>query len=249
MAGGAGWRVYSVRARLKDILRQYELRERHFECVIRSKELEVLLSRARAAEQKQLAEGEKVRAERVEEEARPHQLFVIRYPYVNLQTRPPTHSPIERGFFLLLFAESASSKGTGRRAEGPDDARGAADIVLQGGTLVAPFFFHDPPLLQRRTPARAHTHPFSPVSFNVLSDRDRTFTAQRRAHPAPIRIPSRRAGEEGWQDPEGGKRRCGEWDKLTLTLNRRRRPIQIPMYPTRIHTHTPFSCFFFPFLL
>ncbi len=61
----------SVRARLKDILRQYELRERHFECVIRSKELEVLLSRARAAEQKQLAEGEKVRAEKVEEEVRP----------------------------------------------------------------------------------------------------------------------------------------------------------------------------------
>lgn len=57
-----------VRERLKDILRQYELRERHFECVIRSKELEVLLSRARAAEQKQLAEGEKARAERFEEE-------------------------------------------------------------------------------------------------------------------------------------------------------------------------------------
>jgi hypothetical protein len=57
-----------VRERLKDILRQYELRERHFECVIRSKELEVLLSRARAAEQKQLAEGEKARAEKFEEE-------------------------------------------------------------------------------------------------------------------------------------------------------------------------------------
>ncbi|KAI9453573.1 hypothetical protein BJY52DRAFT_1225563 [Lactarius psammicola] len=57
-----------VRERLKDILRQYELRERHFECVIRSKELEVLLSRARAAEQKQLAEGDKARAERFEEE-------------------------------------------------------------------------------------------------------------------------------------------------------------------------------------
>ena len=42
---------------------------RHFECVIRSKELEVLLSRARAAEQKQLAEGEKARFERQEEEA------------------------------------------------------------------------------------------------------------------------------------------------------------------------------------
>ncbi|KAI9444578.1 hypothetical protein H4582DRAFT_1909873 [Lactarius indigo] len=42
--------------------------KRHFECVIRSKELEVLLSRARAAEQKQLAEGEKARAEKFEEE-------------------------------------------------------------------------------------------------------------------------------------------------------------------------------------
>ncbi|CAL1694451.1 unnamed protein product [Somion occarium] len=57
-----------VRERLKDVLRQYELRERHFECVIRSKELEVLLSRARAAEQKQLAEGEKTRAEKAEDE-------------------------------------------------------------------------------------------------------------------------------------------------------------------------------------
>ncbi|KAJ7193309.1 hypothetical protein GGX14DRAFT_588990 [Mycena pura] len=57
-----------VRDRLKEVLRQYELRERHFECVIRSKELEVLLSRARAAEQKQLAEGEKARAEKRAEE-------------------------------------------------------------------------------------------------------------------------------------------------------------------------------------
>ncbi|RDB29407.1 hypothetical protein Hypma_015850 [Hypsizygus marmoreus] len=57
-----------VRERLKEILRQYELRERHFECVIRSKELEVLLSRARAAEQKQLADGEKTRADKQEEE-------------------------------------------------------------------------------------------------------------------------------------------------------------------------------------
>ncbi|KAH8102404.1 hypothetical protein BXZ70DRAFT_928439 [Cristinia sonorae] len=57
-----------VKERLKEVLRQYELRERHFECVIRSKELEVLLSRARAAEQKQLAEGEKARAEKLEEE-------------------------------------------------------------------------------------------------------------------------------------------------------------------------------------
>ena len=58
----------SVRERLKEVLRQYELRERHFECVIRSKELEVLLSRARAAEQKQLAEGEKVRSQKAAEE-------------------------------------------------------------------------------------------------------------------------------------------------------------------------------------
>ncbi|KAI0059443.1 hypothetical protein BV25DRAFT_1889737 [Artomyces pyxidatus] len=58
-----------VRERLKEVLRQYELRERHFECVIRSKELEVLLSRARAAEQKQLAEGEKARADKFEEES------------------------------------------------------------------------------------------------------------------------------------------------------------------------------------
>lgn len=57
-----------MRERLKEVLRQYELRERHFECVIRSKELEVLLSRARAAEQKQLADGERIRAERVDEE-------------------------------------------------------------------------------------------------------------------------------------------------------------------------------------
>lgn len=57
-----------VRERLKDVLRHYELRERHFECVIRSKELEVLLSRARAAEQKQLADADKARADKQEEE-------------------------------------------------------------------------------------------------------------------------------------------------------------------------------------
>ncbi|KAF8921970.1 hypothetical protein CPB85DRAFT_1209902 [Mucidula mucida] len=61
-----------VRERLKEVLRQYELRERHFECVIRSKELEVLLSRARAAEQKQLAEGDRSRVEKIDEEM--HQL-------------------------------------------------------------------------------------------------------------------------------------------------------------------------------
>jgi hypothetical protein len=60
--------IRSVRERLKEVLRLYELRERHFECVIRSKELEVLLSRARAAEQRQLAEGEKTRADKLDEE-------------------------------------------------------------------------------------------------------------------------------------------------------------------------------------
>ena len=59
-----------VRERLKDILRQYELRERHFECVIRSKELEVLLSRARAAEQQQLAESQANRAAKAEQEVK-----------------------------------------------------------------------------------------------------------------------------------------------------------------------------------
>ena len=57
-----------VRERLKDILRQYELRERHFECVIRSKELEVLLSRARAAEQQQLAAGHANKASKADQE-------------------------------------------------------------------------------------------------------------------------------------------------------------------------------------
>ncbi|KAG6814156.1 hypothetical protein H0H92_002151 [Tricholoma furcatifolium] len=60
--------LISVRERLKEVLRQYELREKHFECVIRSKELEVLLSRARAAEQKQLAESERSRADKQDEE-------------------------------------------------------------------------------------------------------------------------------------------------------------------------------------
>ena len=105
-----------MRERLKDILRQYELRERHFECVIRSKELEVLLSRARAAEQKQLAEGEKSRAERLEEE--------VRLPYYPL---PPIHS-------ALFFAEPAKSEGARRRAEGSDDVGGTAHFVLQRGT-------------------------------------------------------------------------------------------------------------------
>lgn len=60
----------SVRERLKEVLRQYKLRESHFECVVRSKELEVLLSRARAAEQKQLADAEKARADKTDDEVR-----------------------------------------------------------------------------------------------------------------------------------------------------------------------------------
>lgn len=93
--------AYSVRERLKDILRQYELRERHFECVIRSKELEVLLSRARAAEQKQLAEGEKARAEKFEEEARSPNIALFK----NLTKPLPLLPPLARTrcFFYSLF--------------------------------------------------------------------------------------------------------------------------------------------------
>jgi Myosin-like coiled-coil protein len=65
---------HSTRERLKEVLRQYELRERHFECVIRSKELEVLLSRARAAEQKQLAERERNHADKTEEDVGSYRL-------------------------------------------------------------------------------------------------------------------------------------------------------------------------------
>ena len=67
----------SVRERLKEVLQQYKLREQHFECVVRSKELEVLLSRARAAEQKQLADAEKARADKLEEE--------VCFPNISLQ--------------------------------------------------------------------------------------------------------------------------------------------------------------------
>ena len=139
-----------MRTRLKDILRQYELRERHFECVIRSKELEVLLSRARAAEQKQLAEGEKARAERVEEEARHHLCLVICSPLTPL---------VERGL-CFLFLEPATSEGVGRRAEGSDDAIRAADIVLQRGTLLS-FLTHNLVFpASTRVSVRAHAHTF-----------------------------------------------------------------------------------------
>ena len=55
----SSYKAPRVRERLKDVLRQYELREKHFDCVIRSKELEVLLSKARAEEQRQLVENER----------------------------------------------------------------------------------------------------------------------------------------------------------------------------------------------
>ncbi|GJJ13379.1 hypothetical protein Clacol_007631 [Clathrus columnatus] len=61
-----------VRERLKDFLRQYELREKHFDCIIRSKELEVLLSRARAEEQRNLVEQERRKA--AENEAKTREL-------------------------------------------------------------------------------------------------------------------------------------------------------------------------------
>jgi hypothetical protein len=47
--------VISVRGRLEDLLAQYEIRERHFEAVIRSKQLELLRAKARVDEQKKLA--------------------------------------------------------------------------------------------------------------------------------------------------------------------------------------------------
>lgn len=40
----------STRSRLKQVFRQYELRERQYEAVLRSKELEILLARARSEE-------------------------------------------------------------------------------------------------------------------------------------------------------------------------------------------------------
>lgn len=87
-----------VRERLKDILQQYKLREQHFECVVRSKELEVLLSRARAAEQKQLADSEKNRADRIDEEVSRRVISWFR-------------------FFNLTDPGSTSSKGARGRAE------------------------------------------------------------------------------------------------------------------------------------
>ncbi|KAF8314438.1 hypothetical protein DL93DRAFT_2058080 [Clavulina sp. PMI_390] len=52
-----------VRGRLEDLLTQYELRERHFEAVIRSKQLELLLAKARVEEQKQIINSQVREAE------------------------------------------------------------------------------------------------------------------------------------------------------------------------------------------
>ncbi|CAE6467954.1 unnamed protein product [Rhizoctonia solani] len=57
-----------VRERLKDVLRQYERRERHFEAVVRSKELEVLLARARVEEQKGCVEAARRAARALEQQ-------------------------------------------------------------------------------------------------------------------------------------------------------------------------------------
>ena len=61
---------FSTRERLKLVLRQYELRERHFECFIRSKELELMLARYREAEQRHAAESERVRVDKLGEDVR-----------------------------------------------------------------------------------------------------------------------------------------------------------------------------------
>lgn len=59
---------FRTRERLKLVLRQYELRERHFESFVRSKELELLLARYRETEQRQLVEAERSRLDRLEED-------------------------------------------------------------------------------------------------------------------------------------------------------------------------------------
>lgn len=53
--------ICRIQERLKHVLRQYEVREKHFECVVRSKELEMLVARARLEELRRLTE-EEVRA-------------------------------------------------------------------------------------------------------------------------------------------------------------------------------------------
>lgn len=65
------WAYFSVRSRLEDLLAQYELRERHFEAVMRSKQLELLLAKARVDEQKSLVESEREHAKAAEQQVNP----------------------------------------------------------------------------------------------------------------------------------------------------------------------------------
>jgi hypothetical protein len=76
------------------------------------------------------------------------------------------------------------------------------------------------------------------VNSVILSDRDRTFAAQCRAHAAFIHVASRRVGEEGEQGREDGSRGGDEWGKLTVTgsIAEASSPFQC-ILP---HTHTPF---------
>lgn len=225
--------AYSVRERLKDILRQYELRERHFECVIRSKELEVLLSRARAAEQKQLAEGEKARAEKFEEEARSPNIALFK----NLTKPLPLLPPLARTrcfFYSFFFFFSQNQQ---LRKELDDAQKGQTMLVerlISCCKEVRSLFTNPtkPPCLPPTT---------SPLRCELRRpefDRDRTLAAQRRAHATPIRFASRRAGEERGQSLKSGRSgRGGEWGKLTMTLiGCRRRQYHCIL---TAHTHCP----------
>lgn len=91
-----------VRERLKDVLRQYELRERHFECVVRSKELEVLLSRARTEEAKQVLQSERTRSDKLEDEVGPF-LYPFVIPYSRSLPSLVPYSPRPCAFVLPLF--------------------------------------------------------------------------------------------------------------------------------------------------
>ena len=118
----------SVRERLKEILRQYELRERHFECVVRSKELEVLLSRARAAEQKQLAEAEKARAEKLEEE-------------VGVARLSASHRDFARGLTQCCArrTEQTAAERAGRRDGAANHPHQQAAFMLSRGAFLFPY--------------------------------------------------------------------------------------------------------------
>ena len=152
---------------------------------------------------------------------------------VSLSTPYNPLTPLVRRGLWFLFLEPATSEGVGRRAEGSNDAIRAADIVLQRGTLVS-FLTHNPSFPPAHAWAFARMHILSSLSLVVPSDRDRTFTAQRRAHATLIRFSSRRVGEEGRQGPEGGRQHC-EWDRLTL--------LDVVKYQCTLITHTHFFSF------